>query len=106
MPDKGKAIGSVILLFAIWVAGLILLIALGRLIGFLPPGISDIGCVGAFILFVMFMLPSIRDQVKAHGVVEFLPSLELLVGFLLTVLFWFGFYKLVHYLISQASAWF
>ena len=106
MLDKGKAIWSVILLVTIWVAGLLVLIAIGRLISFLPRSTSDICCVGAFILFLVFMLPSIRDQVKVRGVVHFLPSLVLLVGFLVIALFWFGFYKLVCYLISQASAWF
>jgi hypothetical protein len=106
MLDKTKSIGSVVLLFAIWVAGLILLIAIGRLIKFLPPGISDILCVGIFVLFVVFMLPSIRDEVKVRGAVNFLPSLELLVGLVFVVLFWLGFYKLANYVISQASAWF
>ena len=106
MLDKAKARLSVILLFAIWVAGLILFIAIGRLAGFLFPGTSGICCVGTFLLFVISMLPSIRDEVKARGYVNVLPSLELLIGFLLVVLFWVGFYKLVYYLVSQALAWF
>ena len=102
MLDKAKAVLSVITILAIWVAGFMLLVAIGRLTDLLPPGTSDVLCVGIFILWVIFMLPSMLDEVKASGYLNPLPWL----GLLLVVLLLFGFANLVNYLVSQVSAWF